>query len=215
MSDQAQSLFRAAYENRYTWDADFPGYEAQLTLTQGEETYTAQIRVTADFQVEVMGIADETVKESVYNQMRDIITHRKRNSFEKAHGKNTFSLGDTDETGAIAIQVSGDAMGSQYKIRGQEICQVSRVMGPMAFTIDTHESFDTGAGYLSVGYAAIFREAATQALKGERRFRERYTEVGGYFLPSFQEITAIDPEGAAIVTTFAFDEMRLLQTAAV
>ena len=29
--------FRAAYENRYTWDSDFPGYTTKLELKQGDE----------------------------------------------------------------------------------------------------------------------------------------------------------------------------------
>jgi len=41
-----------------------------------------------------------------------------------------------DETSAVDILVKGDAMGSNRS--GTEICQVSRVMGRMAF-IDTHE----------------------------------------------------------------------------
>lgn len=32
---QARDLFRAAYENRYTWDSDFPGYVADVELRQG------------------------------------------------------------------------------------------------------------------------------------------------------------------------------------
>ncbi|MEL7246662.1 MAG: DUF3386 family protein, partial [Cyanobacteria bacterium J06573_2] len=42
-SKTAQELFKAAYESRYTWDADFPGYSADVQLIQGEETYTGKI----------------------------------------------------------------------------------------------------------------------------------------------------------------------------
>ena len=125
-SNDACDIFRSAYENRYTWDEQFPGYTADLELTQGEEVYRGQICVKPDFSVEVTGIEDETVTESVYNQVRDVITHRKRTPFEQAHGKNTFNLGQTDPTGAVEILVEGDAMGSNYKVRGKEICQVNR-----------------------------------------------------------------------------------------
>ncbi len=92
------------------------------------------------------------------------MTHRKRNSFESSHGKNTFNIGETDDNGAMEILVSGDAMGSNYKIRGQEICQISRVMGPMAFTINTHESVDTREWYAASRYDA----AKTATLKAVR-----------------------------------------------
>jgi len=135
----ARDLFRTAYENRYTWDANFPGYSADVQLVQGDEVYSGKILINRDLSVEVTGIEDEDVKQGIYTQLRDIVTHRKRSQFDQAHGKNEFNLGSTDDSGAVEILVTGDSMGSNYKVRGMEICQVSPVMGRMAFTIDTHE----------------------------------------------------------------------------
>ena len=211
----AQQRFRAAYENRYTWDSDFPGYTSKLELKQGDEVYTADIKVDRDLSVEVSGIEDEKVAESVYNHMRDVITHRKRNTFEKAHGKSTFSLGEEDNTGAVEILVKGDSMGSNYKIRGTEICQVSRVMGPMAFVINTNESLDTGEGYISTGYNAIFRDSKTNELKAKREFDESYEKLGKYYVPKHQTIESIDPNSDKIITEFIFSQTKLLEPAAV
>ena len=107
--------FQKAYENRYTWDSEFPGYTTKLELKQGDEVFKGDIKVNQDLSVEVSGIEDEKVSESVYNHMRDVITHRKRNTFENAHGKNTFTLGEEDSTGAVDILVKGDSMGSNYQ----------------------------------------------------------------------------------------------------
>ncbi|MEG3438278.1 DUF3386 domain-containing protein [Pannus brasiliensis CCIBt3594] len=211
-TNNARDLFRTAYENRYTWDENFPGYTADIILTQGDEVYTGQIRVNADFSVEVTGIEDEKVKESIYNQMRDIVTHRKRGNFETAHGKNEFTFGNDDPTGAVEILVTGDAMGSNYKVRGREISQVSRVMGPVAFTINTEESLDTGEGYISIRYNAIFRNPKTDELKGKRDFKENYEKVGGYYLPSCQVINAIDAGGEKTTTEFNFLNLQLLES---
>lgn len=214
-NNQAQELFRAAYENRYTWDKNFPGYTADLQLVQGDEVYKGKIQVKGDFSVEVTNIEDEKVKESIYNQLRDIVTHRKPGNFEQAHGKNSFTLGETDSTGAVEILVSGDAMGSNYKVRGQEICQVSRVMGPMAFTINTAESLATENGYISIKYNAIFRDSKTNNLKGKREFVESYQKFGDYYLPTRQVIEAINPEGEKTITEFNFSNIQLLQPAVV
>ena len=211
----ARDRFRAAYENRYTWDENFPGYTTKLELKQGDEVYIANIKVNSDLSVEVTGIEDEKVAESVYNHMRDVITHRKRNSFENAHGKSTFNLGEEDATGAVEILVKGDSMGSNYKIRGTEICQVSRVMGPMAFVINTNESLDTGEGYISTGYNAIFRDSKTNDLKGKREFQESYEKFGNYYLPAHQVIEAIDKDENKITTEFIFSETKLLEPAVV
>ncbi len=214
-SKNARELFQAAYENRYTWDDNFPGYTANLEVKQGDETYSGKVIVNSDLSVEITDIADEKVKESIYNQMRDIITHRKRSDFEKSHGKNKFDLGESDATGAVEILVTGDAMGSNYKVRGKEICQVSRVMGPMAFTINTKESLDTGDGYISTGYNAIFRDSKTGDLKGKRDFVETYDKLGDYYLPSRQVIHAIDKDESKTTTEFNFSNIKLLEPAMV
>ena len=211
-ANNARDLFKAAYENRYTWDDRFPGYTAEVTLKQGNETYTGKIAIKGDYTVEVTGIEDEEVQQSVYTQLRDVVTHRKRNSFEASHGKNTFSIGDTDDRGAMEIQVSGDAMGSNYKIRGQEICQVSRVMGRMAFTIDTHESLDTGSGYAATRYDAVFRNPQTGDIFKELSFEDSFEQVGDYYVMNRQVVHSRD-NGQVITTEFNYSNIKLLEPA--
>ncbi len=210
----ARDLFRAAYENRYTWDSNFPGYSADIELKQGDEVYSGKIRVNRDLSVEVTGIEDEQVQESVYTQMRDVITHRKRNPFEVSHGKSTFSLGKTDETGAVEILVTGDTMGSNYKVRGTEICQVSRVMGRMAFVIDTQESLDTGEGYVSSRYDAVFRNPQTNEITNVLKFEEAYSKVGNYYVMTHQVVQSYQ-DGKRITTEFNFSNVKLLEPATV
>lgn len=213
--NQAQAIFRAAYENRYTWDENFPGYTADLKIQQGEEVYTARVRVNSDLSFEVSDLADEQVRESVNQRMGDIITHRQRSSFEQAHGKNEFSLGETDDTGAVKILVSGKAMGSHYKVRDREICHVNRVVGPMTFSIDTEDSQDTGEGYISTRYSAEFRNSKDNELRGQSDFEETYDKFGDYYLPVRQLIHSVDKEGNKTTTVFAFSNIKLLTPAAV
>ncbi|MBD2538084.1 DUF3386 domain-containing protein [Coleofasciculus sp. FACHB-SPT36] len=216
MTEQANArdLFRAAYENRYTWDTNFPGYSADVELKQGDEVYKGKIRINSDMTVEVTGIEDETVQESIYTQLRDIVTHRKRGSFDKAHGKNEFNLGETDASGATEILVKGDAMGSNYKIRGTEICQVSRVMGRMAFVIDTAESLDTGEGYAASRYDVIFRNPQTGELLREMQFEDTFDKVGDYYVMTKQVIHA-NEQGQKTTTEFNYANVKLLEPAAV
>jgi hypothetical protein len=208
-SSDATEIFRTAYENRYTWDSNFPGYSADLQLIQGEKNDRARICVKSDYSVEITGVEDEKVKESLSHHMRDIVTHRKRSSFTATHGKNSFSLGETDSTGAVEIFVTGESMGSSYRVRGKEICYVHRVMGPMAFSIDTAKSLDTGEGYISIGYSAIFRDSKTNEVKGRREFQETYDKFGDYYLPVRQIIESIDKEGQKTTIEFNFSNIQL------
>lgn len=212
--NSAREFFQAAYENRYTWDNHFPGYTADVELKQGEEVYTGKIRINRDMSVEVTEIEDEQVQESIYTQLRDIITHRKRATFEQAHGKHDFTLGELDATGAVEIKVSGDAMGSNYKVRGKEICQVSRVMGRMGFVIDTYETLDTGAGYLATRYDAIFRNPQTGELIRELKFEDSFKKIGDYYIPT-QQVLHSSEQGEQITTQFNFSNVKLLEPAVV
>lgn len=210
----ARELFRAAYENRYTWDQNFPGYSADVQLKQGDEVYTGKVRINRDLSVEVTGIEDEQVQESIYTQLRDVVTHRKRSAFDQAHGKSEFSLGDRDQTGAVEIRVKGDAMGSNYKVRGSEISQVSRVMGRMAFVIDTHETLDTGAGYVATRYDAVFRNPQTNEVTQVLNFKETYDKIGDYYVMT-QQIVQAYQQGKRTVTEFNFSNVKLLEPVAV
>lgn len=210
----ARDLFRAAYENRYTWDAGFPGYSADVELKQGGEVYTGKIRINQDLSVEVSGIENEQVQESLYTQLRDVVTHRKRNVFEKAHGANSFSLGETKNTGAVEILVQGDAMGSNYEVRNNQISLVSRVMGRMAFVIHHKASLDTGNGYVSTNYTAVFRNPQTEQVIRQLEFEDTYEQVGDYYVMTRQVVHS-NEQGQKTTTEIKFSNVRLLQPAAV
>lgn len=207
----AQTLFRAAYENRYTWDAEFPGFRADVTLIDGENTYQGKAQVSADLTVEVSGIEDADVQESLYNQLRDVVVHRKRNSFEAAHGKNSFSLGETDSSDAVEILVQGDAMGSNYKVRNNQIVYVSRVMGRVAFAITHRQALDTGSGYISTNYVAVFRNPETQEIVRQMDFEDTYVPVGSYYLMSRQVVRS-NEQGKVSTSEIRYENLQLLDS---
>lgn len=210
----ARELFQTAYESRYTWDENFPGYSADVQLVQEDKVYTGHIRINHDLRVEVTGVADEQVQEGIYTQLRDIVTHRKRNSFEQSHGKSEFSIGQQDSTGSMEILVKGDSMGSNYKIRGKEICQVSRVMGRMAFVIDTHETVDTGSGYVASRYEAVFRNSSTNEVTSVLKFEDTYEEIGRYHIMT-KQIVQEYKGGNRTTTEFSYSNIKLLEPASV
>ena len=56
----AEILFQTAYESRYTWNEDFPGYAADVQLLQEDEVYTGKIQINRNLNVEITGVADKT-----------------------------------------------------------------------------------------------------------------------------------------------------------
>ncbi|QDL07399.1 DUF3386 domain-containing protein [Brasilonema octagenarum UFV-E1] len=210
----ARQIFQTAYESRYTWDENFPGYSADVQLVQPDEVHTGKIRINRDLSVEVTGVADEQVQEGISTQLRDTVTHRKRTSFEQSHGKHEFCLGEQDSDGAIEILVNGDCMGSNYKVRGNEICQVSRILGRMAFIINTHENFDTGSGYLGTRYDAVFRNLKTNEITSILKFEDSYEKIDDYYVMT-KQVVQEDKDGASTTTEFAYFNIKLLEAAIV
>ena len=206
----AQDLFRAAYENRYTWDADFPGYGATVTLRGGGMTHRGQVQVNADFTFEVLNIADEAAQRQIKSQLWEITIHRVRHSFAETHGKNTFALGETDETGAVEILVSGAAMGNRYKVRDNTVCFVHRQIRDVVVNIHTFETLTTDRGYLSTGYRSVYLDPETGTNKGPATvFEDTFEEVGGYYLLTRRLIRTTDNDSPQ-VTEIEFSKVRLL-----
>ena len=57
-------LFKAAYENRYTWESDFLGYEGNCTWTDGEREIKGNFTLGQDLKAKVNGIDDEQIKKT-------------------------------------------------------------------------------------------------------------------------------------------------------
>ncbi|KGF72772.1 hypothetical protein DO97_05480 [Neosynechococcus sphagnicola sy1] len=210
----ARDLFRRAYENRYTWDRNFPGYTAEVQWKRGEAVASGTVRIHPDLSVEVMGVADETTQAEIQGQLREIVIHRVRRSFEDTHGKNSFEYGATDETGAVEILVSGKAMGDRYKVRNNEVCMVHRQIHGVVVTINTFSSQQTGTGYLSHRYDSVYHDGKTGVLKGASQFEDQYQPVGNYHILTRRVIQS-QQDGQSITTEFAFSKVQILEPVAV
>ncbi len=213
-STEARQLMQSAYENRYTWDKSFPGYSANVQFKTGDQTYQGKVRVNPDLSAEVMEVADEAALKAIKGQLFEVAIHRIRRSFEETHGKNSFSLGETDETGAVEIIVGGKSEGDRYKIRSNEVCMVHRHIHGIVVTIDTQSSHDTGAGYMSHQYHSVYRDPKTGEIKGEQDYEDIYEPVGGYQILTSRTINSIE-DGQPMVSEFSFSNVKLLQPALV
>lgn len=210
----AQELFQAAYENRYTWDKNFPGYTADITFKEDDKVITGRIRVNADLKAEVFDVQDEQAQKIIHGQAWEIAIHRVRRSFEQTHSTNTFSYGNTDETGAVEILVGGKSEGDGYKVRNNEVCYVHRLIHGTFVTINTFSSHDTGEGYLSHTYDSVYHDPKTGEQRGGRsEFTDEYEKVGKYFILNRREIRT-QTEGQVSTQEFIFSNIKLLEPVA-
>jgi hypothetical protein len=209
-SKSAQELFQAAYENRYTWEPNFPGYTATVNYKEGDNVFKGSIVVKANLSAEVTGIDNEEVRKSIMGQLQEVAIHRVRRGFADTHGKNTFSYGETDATGAVEILMGGKSAGDRYKLRNNEVCHVHRHIHGIMVTIDTFSSHDTGAGYLSHRYDSVYADPKTGEIKsGKIVFEDNYQKVGDYQILSQRIIQSV-ADGKPVTTEFNFTNIELL-----
>jgi hypothetical protein len=211
----ARDFFRTAYENRYTWDAAFPGYTADVTFTHNGQSHTGQVKVSADLKLEVTGITDETAQKAVHGQLFEVSIHRVRRGFEDTHGNNTFSYGETLADGSVEILMGGKAEGDRYQLKNQEVTMVHRHIHGVVVTIHTYSSHNTGAGYLSHRYDSVYHDPKTGEQKGGLSdFEDEYTEVGGYYILSRRVIETTIENGTEMQEDsqeFVFSNIALLE----
>jgi hypothetical protein len=209
-----RALFRAAYENRYTWDHNFPGYTANVNLREGDQVYRGKVQVNSNLSGDVLEVDDEQAKQAILGQIREFALHRIRRTFEETHGKNTFSLGDTDETGAVELLVGGKAEGDRYKVRNNEVCLVHRHIHNIVVTINTLSTHQTGEGYLSHRYDSVYHDPKTGEQKGAAQFEDNYEKVGNYYILT-ERIIHSENDGKPTTSEFTFSNVKLLQPALV
>ena len=209
----AQDLFRACYENRYTWDKNFPGYTADVLYKAGDQEINGQVQIGADLKLEVHGVEDEGAKKAIHGQLFEMSIHRVRRTFEETHGKNSFTFGETQADGAIEILMGGKAEGDKYEIKDQEVTMVHRHIHGVVVTIHTFSSHDTGEGYLSHQYDSVYHDPKSGEQKGGKsNFVDEYQKTGDYFALSRRAIET-ETDGKTESQEFCFSNFKPLDAA--
>ena len=187
----ALEVFRTAYENRYMWDSDFPGYSAAVEVTQDGETYNGEMEIDSNLQITVVDIEDENAYTSLYAGLQMMIIHRRSLPFDRLHEEHTFSFGNTQENGALEIHEAAGETPSFYLVQDGKITQVNRFMPTVGVTVDLLDSEETPVGYLGTRYHAFFKALGTSELIAEVDFEDSYEKVGNYYIPNLQLIREI------------------------
>ena len=213
------AAFRAAYENRYTWEPDFGGYQGRCIWEQDGDAGRDGKRVDgtfvvgADLKATVAGVADEEIHKALASQLWEVAIHRVRRSFEQTHGANTFTAGDTDAVGTEVV-VGGKNTGDRYRIQNDVVTMVHRHIHGTVVTIFTESTTDTGSGYLSRSYTSQYSDPSSgEAKGGTSRFTDTFvplTEAGPWVLSERVVETEAHGETPAGRQVFRFEDLAPL-----
>ncbi|OAB63667.1 hypothetical protein AY599_21860 [Leptolyngbya valderiana BDU 20041] len=202
----ASQLFRDAYNNRYTWNADFPGYSATVLVTAGEESERGTVLVEPDLNVSVYDIEDADLRNFIKGQLQMEVIHRRRLPFEEIHGDDLFDLEGIDNTGAAIVREIGDESNSFYRVKDGIIAQVNRTLEGVKVTVDTLETEKTPEGIVVTQFQTKFRDPTLGTILEQERVNDRYTRFSGYYVLAERSIEQV-PE--ATLNEFAMPNVSL------
>jgi hypothetical protein len=203
------SAFRAAYENRYTWDPGFGGYRGRCLWEQEGRVVEGTFTVGADLKASVEGIEDAQVQKAIASQLWEVAIHRVRRSFTQTHGDNTFTAGETDEVGTEVI-VGGKNAGDRYRIKDNVVTMVHRHIHGTVVTIFTRSITPTGQGYLSHTYTSQYSDPASgEPRGGETLFEDTFTQLheGGPWVLTRRVVKTTETEGRSTEQVFHFKDL--------
>ena len=202
-----REAFRAAYENRYTWNPSFSGYSGRCIWQQGDRTVEGRFEVGADLKAKVIGVDDAEVEKAMASQLWEVAIHRVRRTFDQVHSDNTFTAGSTTDEG-LEVLVGGKGKGDRYCIKDRVVTMVHRHIHGTVVTIHTGSTTDTGSGYLSRTYTSQYADPSTgEARGGLSHFEDTFVplETNGPWILEQRVITSeAHKEIPATTQTFRF-----------
>ncbi len=206
-------LFKSAYENRYTWESNFPGYEGICSWSDGKREIKGSFTLGQDLKSNISEIDDEEIHKAISSQLWEVAIHRVRRSFEQTHGKNTFTFGDTNEIGSEII-VGGKNEGDKYRVKNNVVTMVNRHIHGNLIIIHTEDVTHTGNGYLSKSYSSQYLDPISKNdLKGKSFYKDDFIPLykGGPWVLASRSIHQKSLEGSiSNKQVFSFSELKSL-----
>ena len=208
----AETLFQTAYESRYTWDKNFPGYAANVQLLQEGKIYTGKIQIDPKLNIRVTEVADQQIEAGIDIQLQEIVTRCQKTSFPDFYGQHEFILGETAENDGVTVFVKNENTGIHYQIRDQKIHQEVRFMGRMSLEMNYDDFLDTEYSYLPLIYRVVFRNLQTGDVDSILKFTDTYQKFGDYYILTNQVVAEYEDgktETPQSITEFVYSQIQL------
>ena len=208
-----KEIFRKAYENRYTWNNDFNGYQGKCIFLINNDIYKGNFVLGKDFKPHIQEIEDEKIFKSIASQLFEVCIHRVKREFQFVHSENNFNLLKSSESG-IEMSVSGKNEGDKYRVKNDFINMVYRKIHGTIVEIFVEEFFDTGYGLLSKKYTSqqidpVTLKPISQKLEYEDNFIN-VDSIDSWILNS-RTIKYFNQNQEEETQKFIFDDLCLLK----
>ena len=207
-----KQIFREAYENRYTWPNDFPGYKGKCKFISENKTLEGSFIVGKNFKPEIKNIPNAKVAKFIGSQLFEVVIHRIRRSFDEIHSKNNFQLEANTDKG-IKMLVLGKNEGDKYRVKDKSINMVYRRMHGIIIEIFVDKFFNTKNGLLSKTYSSVQIDEQTLEPKSQKLYYEdKFIDIGNnIWALNSRTIKYLSHKNEEKIDQYIFEEMFLLE----
>ncbi|MEO7715222.1 MAG: DUF3386 family protein [Capsulimonas sp.] len=185
----AWDLLKAAHDSRQTFTSDFPGLTADITVNDNGDVKSGTISYGKDGEVKsnVAGLSADA-KEWSEDQASSLIGHRMGGDFAKGEGKNPITFGADDHSPLGRTVQLNDRMQSNYRVRDNQVTEVTRTMGGQKFSITMLGTTTTDSGkYLPEQFIVTYFDK-NGGVDHVDAYTDSFANVDGYWLPATRRV---------------------------
>ena len=206
-----KGIFRAAYENRYTWPSGFEGYKGKCIFDNGKEKAEGDFSIGKNLKPEINNILKEDIAAAVGSQLFEVVIHRVRRNFDEIHFKNQFNFINETKDG-IEMLVMGKNEGDKYRVHNQSINMVYRKMHGIVIEIFVEDFLNTGNGLLSEKYTSQQLDQNTFEPKSPKfYYLDKFEDIGnGLWTLKSRNINYLNENKQEKFTKFNFEQISPL-----
>ncbi len=212
MNINCKEIFRNAYENRYTWEKDFNGYQGKCIFSINNRIHEGKFVLGKDFKPNIQKIDDDEIVKSIASQLFEVCIHRVKRQFQSVHSENDFNLLKSSDNG-IEMRVSGKNEGDKYRVKNKCINMVYRKIHGTIIEIFVDEFLDTGIGFLSQKYSSQQIDPDTLKSNSQKlKFEDHFINVSNenYWILNTRTIKYLNQNQEEEIQRFIFEDIRLL-----
>lgn len=206
----AFDLLKSAHDRRSNLPRDFSGFTAEVTLNDnGVETTGTVAYLSGKVEMQVAK-ADKEAQDWLRSALLSAVAHRLAGDFSKGDGSHPITF-TPDDHSPLGRQVTlNDAMKSSYRVRDNQITEVTRTAGNARFTITMLENVTVDRDqYLPKHFVVTYFNAQTGALEHTEYFTDTHKQIGGAWMPTARRVV-MAANGALTTRSYELKNIQLL-----
>jgi Protein of unknown function (DUF3386) len=203
-ANAAEAQFKAAYEKRYAWDKNFPGFTADVAVKYGTDYIQGSITLQSDLGFKTEKILDQQVSNLIASQVQMVAGQFDWQPFEVVHKGNMFKLLSSDQPGIVQIEESNEQVTTLFRLAGDRLFQVNRNIGDTALELKAIDFKKTAQGEIPSHFNITLRDIASGNIVEQDDVRDTYEKIGNYYLLSKREVrTDLENPGKKLLAEYS------------